>query len=66
LDSGKTLLARGQVAEALVQLQTAVSADPSLPEAHLALAEALARQGRNSEALAERQKAQALLPAKTP
>jgi tetratricopeptide (TPR) repeat protein len=61
LDSGKALLKRGQVAEALVQLQTAVEADPNYAEAHSALADALDRQGRGAAAALERQKAQELM-----
>jgi protein O-GlcNAc transferase len=60
LDSGRTLLKRGQVAEALVQLQTAVDADPNYAEAHFALADALDRQGRSADAALERQKAEKL------
>jgi protein O-GlcNAc transferase len=60
LDSGRALLARGQVNDAIVQLQTAVSAEPELLAAHVALADALSRAGRNSEALAERQKTETL------
>ena len=60
LDSGRTLLKRGQVAEALVQLQSAVDADPNYAEAHFALADALDRQGRSGDAALERQKAQKL------
>jgi protein O-GlcNAc transferase len=60
LDSGRALLARGQVNEAIVQLQTAVTAEPDLLDAHAALADALSRAGRNSEALAERQKTETL------
>jgi len=64
LDSGRTLLKRGQVAEALVQLQSAVDADPSYAEAYFALADALDRQGRSADAALERQKAESL--AKSP
>jgi Flp pilus assembly protein TadD len=60
LDSGKALLKRGQVAEALVQFQSAVDADPSYAEAHSVLADALDRQGRSAAAALERQKAQKL------
>jgi protein O-GlcNAc transferase len=60
LDSGRTLLKRGQVAEALVQLQSAVEADPNYAEAHFALADALDRQGRSADAALERQKAEKL------
>jgi protein O-GlcNAc transferase len=55
------LLARGQVNEAIVQLQTAVTAEPELLDAHVALADAFSRAGRNSEALGERQKAEMLV-----
>jgi protein O-GlcNAc transferase len=64
LDSSRTLLKRGQVAEALVQLQSAVDADPNYAEAHFALADALDRQGRSADAALERQKAEKL--SKTP
>jgi protein O-GlcNAc transferase len=60
LDSGRALLARGQVNEAIVQLQTAVTAQPELLDAHVALADALSRAGRDSEALSERQKVETL------
>jgi tetratricopeptide (TPR) repeat protein len=60
LDSGKTLLKRGQIADALVQLQSAVDADPAYAEAHSALADALDRQGQAAAAALERQKAQKL------
>lgn len=60
LDSGKALLSRGQLAQAIVQLQTAVDADPTFVEAHMALANALAQQGRSADAAIERQKAQQL------
>jgi protein O-GlcNAc transferase len=60
LDSGRALLARGQVNEAIVQLQTAVAAQPELLDAHVALADALSRAGRDSEALSERQKVETL------
>ena len=54
LDSGRTLLREGKLPEAIAQLQTAVAAAPDLPAAHLALAEALERQGRTADALTER------------
>jgi Tfp pilus assembly protein PilF len=60
------LLARGQVNEAIVQLQTAVTAEPDLLDAHVALADAFSRAGRNSEALGERQKAETLAKEKPP
>jgi Flp pilus assembly protein TadD len=60
LDSGRALLSRGQVADAIVQLEAAVNADPTYAEAHLALANALTQQGRSADAALERQKAQQL------
>jgi Flp pilus assembly protein TadD len=60
LDSGRALLQRGQVAEAVTQLQAAVTADPSYAEAHAALADAYTRQGRTADAALERQQAQKL------
>ncbi len=65
LDSGRVLLKRGQVAEALVQFQDAVAAGPSYAAAHAGLAESLDRSGRNAEAAEERRKAQELLKAPT-
>ncbi len=66
LDSGRAYLARGQVNEAIVQLQTAVTAEPELADAHVALADALTRAGRNAEALTERQKVETLGKAAQP
>jgi len=60
LDSGKALLKRGEIADALIQFQTAVEADPNYAEAHSVLADALDRQGRSAAAALERQKAQKL------
>ena len=60
LDSGRVLLQRGQLNEAVTQLQAAVAADPTYAEAHAALAEAYARQGRTADAALERQQAQRL------
>ena len=62
-DSGRTLLKRGQIADAVVQLQSAVDADPNYADAHSALADALDRQGRSADAALERQKAQKLIEA---
>lgn len=58
LQSGRAMLAKGQVAEAIVQLQQAVAAEPGLKEAHLLLAEAYAKAGRPADALTERQAAE--------
>ena len=60
LDSGNMLLKKGQIAEAIQQFQTAVAADPSYAAAHLALADALTRQGKAADAALEREKAEAL------
>ena len=59
LDSGKLLMQRGQTADAIVQFQSAVEADPAYPAPHLALAEALDHAGRKAEAAEERRKATA-------
>lgn len=60
LDSGNLLMKRGQLADALVQFQSAVDADPAYAAPHLALAAALERSGRKAEAAEERRKAAAL------
>ena len=60
LQSGRALLARGDLPGAVVQLNDAVAAEPNLKEAHLLLAEALQKQGRPADALAERRKAEQL------
>ena len=65
LDSGRLLLQRGQLADAITQLQAAVAADPNYAEAHTALADALARQGRTADAALERQQAQKLMQAQS-
>lgn len=63
LDSGRALLKKGQVPEAVAQLQSAVEADPNYSDAHSALADALEREGQSAVAALERQKAQKLLEA---
>jgi Flp pilus assembly protein TadD len=60
LDTGRALLKKGQVIDAVAQLQTAVDADPNYAEAHTALADALDRQGKGADAALERQKAKGL------
>ncbi len=57
LDSGRTLLAQGKIADAEVQLRSAIAAEPGLPEAHRLLAEALTREGKTAEAALERRRA---------
>jgi len=59
-NTGNMLLAKGQVADAIDRYQEAVTSDPSYADAHTGLATALARQGRTTEAAAEREKAAAL------
>ncbi len=57
LDSGSVLLKRGQLAEAIVQFESAVTADPTYAPAHTALATALDQAGRKADAAEERRKA---------
>jgi protein O-GlcNAc transferase len=58
--SADSLLASGQVDEAIADYREALSFDPNYPQAHEGLAKALERQGNTMEAAAERQKANAL------
>jgi Flp pilus assembly protein TadD len=60
--SGTSQLQNGKIAEAIVEFQNAISFDPSYPEAHLGLADAFDRQGKTTDAAAERQKAASLHP----
>ncbi len=55
LDSGRLLLKRGQFAEATRNSRQPSTADPNYAEAHAALADALALQGRTADAALERQ-----------
>ena len=59
-NSGKSLLASGKIDDAIVQFRDALSFDPSYAEAHLRLAEALSKQGKTTEAAAERARADKL------
>jgi protein O-GlcNAc transferase len=59
-NSGTSLLQKGNVPEAIVEFQNAISFDPSYPQAHLGLADAFDRQGKTTDAAAERQKAASL------
>jgi protein O-GlcNAc transferase len=61
-NSGTSLLQNGKVAEAIVEFENAIGFDPSYPAAHLGLADAFDRQGKTSDAAAERQKAASLHP----
>jgi len=58
--SGNSLLQKGQVEDAIERYQEALHDDPNYVEAHRGLANALERQGKKSDATAERQKADAL------
>jgi protein O-GlcNAc transferase len=60
--SGTSLLQSGKIPEAITEFQNAISFDPSYPEAHLGLADAFDRQGKTTDAAAERQKAASLHP----
>jgi len=53
LKSGRTLLEQNKLSEAVFQLNTAITADPTLPEPHRLLAEAYTRQGKAVEAALE-------------
>ena len=64
LDSGRTLLKQGKLPEATTQLRIATAADPTNPEAHTLLAEALTRQNQTAEAALERSKATTLTTTK--
>jgi protein O-GlcNAc transferase len=59
-NSGKSLLASGKLDDAIVQFRDAITFDPSFAEAHLALANALEKQGKITEAEAERAQAKSL------
>jgi tetratricopeptide (TPR) repeat protein len=58
-NAGNALLKSGDVVGAIVQFQDALSYDANYADAHLGLANALQRQGKEAEAAAERQKANA-------
>jgi predicted Zn-dependent protease len=60
LKSGRALFAENKLDDALVQLNTAVQADPKSAEAHQLLAEVYARQGKAADAALERSRAAAL------
>ena len=60
LKSGRALLAENKLQDAIVQLNTAVQADPNAAEPHQLLAEVYARQGKAADAAIERGRATAL------
>jgi len=57
LKSGRVLLEQNKLDDAILQLNTAVQADPKLIEAHNLLATAYTRQGKSADAAVERQRA---------
>lgn len=59
-NSGNDMLKKGQISDAIVDFQDALSYDPDYVEAHIGLADALQQQGKIAEAAAEREKAEAL------
>ena len=60
LKSGRALLAQDKLDDALIQLNTAVQAEPNSAEAHELLAQVYARQGKAADAALERNRAEAL------
>jgi len=60
LNSGRVLLEQNKLDDAILQLNTAVQADPTLVEPHSLLAEAYGRQGKSADAALERQRASAI------
>jgi protein O-GlcNAc transferase len=59
-NSGKSLMASGKLDAAMVEFNNAVGFDPTYSEAHLALADALEKEGKAQEAAAERARAKSL------
>ncbi len=59
-NSGKASLASGKIDEAIAQFREALTFDPKFVAAHLSLAEALEKQGKTTEAEAERSQARSL------
>jgi tetratricopeptide (TPR) repeat protein len=57
LKSGRALIDDNKLPDAILQLNTAIQADPTLPEPHTLLADAYTRQGRTADAAVERQRA---------
>ena len=57
LNSGRVLLEQNKLDDAILQLNTAVQADPKLIEPHNLLATAYTRQGKSADAAVERQRA---------
>ena len=59
-NSGKSLMASGNMDDAITQFRDALTFDPGYIEAHKELAEALEKQGNAAEAEAERAQARSL------
>jgi protein O-GlcNAc transferase len=56
-NSGESLMSHGKLDDAIVQFRDALGYDPNFADAHLKLADALEKQGKKTEAAAERAKA---------
>jgi protein O-GlcNAc transferase len=65
-NAGNSLLHDGNLNDAIVQFQDALSYDPNYADAHLGLSNALDRQGKTTEAALEREKAAALKASTNP
>jgi Tfp pilus assembly protein PilF len=65
-NAGNSQLRSGDIDGAIVQFRDALSFDANYAEAHLGLANALDRQGKPTDAAAERQKAEAAKTAVNP
>jgi protein O-GlcNAc transferase len=59
-NAGKSLLTNGKLDDAVTQFRNALTFEPNYAEAHLALAEALEKQGKKAEAASERTRGEAL------
>ena len=60
LKSGKALLAQGKIPEAVIQLNNAVTAEPTAAEPHILLADAYEKQGNAAAAANERKTVESL------
>ena len=59
-NSGKSLMKAGKIDDAVVEFRNAITFDPGFEEAHTELANALEKQGKTAEAVAERACAKAI------
>jgi tetratricopeptide (TPR) repeat protein len=65
-NAGNALLKSGDIAGSILQFQDALSYDANYSDAHLGLSKALERQGKATQAAAERQKAESAKAAASP